>query len=61
MKDKKKNKSISRREFMGAAAAVAAFTFVPKHVYCDGANMKVTNLPEANKYIHSEYREGWTL
>jgi len=30
-------------------------------LYYDGPNMKVTNLPEANKYIHSEYREGWTL
>jgi hypothetical protein len=27
----------------------------------DGANMKVTNLPEANDNIHYEYREGWTL
>jgi len=30
-------------------------------LYYDGPNMKVTNLPEANKYIHCEYREGWTL
>ena len=27
----------------------------------DGANMKITNLPEANQYLHREYREGWTL
>jgi hypothetical protein len=27
----------------------------------DGANMKVTNLPEANDYLHREYRKGWTL
>ena len=27
----------------------------------DGANMKVTNIPEANKYIHREYRQGWEL
>jgi len=32
MKDEKKNKSISRRDFMGAAAAVAAFTVVPREV-----------------------------
>jgi len=25
----------------------------------DGKNMKVTNLPEANQYVHKEYREGW--
>lgn len=30
-------------------------------LYYDGPNMKVTNLPEANKYIRNEYREGWTL
>ena len=32
MKDKKKNKSISRRQFMGGAAAAMAFTIVPSHV-----------------------------
>ena len=30
-------------------------------LHYDGLNMKVTNLPEANKYIHNEYREGWSL
>jgi predicted dehydrogenase len=30
-------------------------------LHYDGPNMKVTNLPEANKYIGSKYREGWTL
>ncbi len=30
-------------------------------LHVDGPNMKVTNLPEANRYIRSEYREGWTL
>jgi len=30
-------------------------------LHYDGPNMKVTNLPEANKYIRSEYREGWSL
>jgi len=30
-------------------------------LYYDGPNMKITNLPEANKYIRSEYRGGWTL
>jgi len=27
----------------------------------DGPNMKVTNMPEANKFLRREYREGWTL
>lgn len=27
----------------------------------DGANMKVTNNPEANKYVKQEYRQGWQL
>ncbi len=28
---------------------------------CDGPNMKITNLPEANRYIRDEYRDGWML
>lgn len=32
------------------------------HKLCwDSANMKVTNIPEANKFIHYEYRKGWNL
>jgi len=27
----------------------------------DSANMKVTNLPEANQYLGREYRKGWEL
>jgi len=27
----------------------------------DGTNMKITNLPEANEFLHTEYRSGWTL
>ena len=27
----------------------------------DGQNMKVTNVPEANRYLHTKYRDGWTL
>ncbi len=27
----------------------------------DGANLNVTNVPEANAFIHREYRKGWTL
>jgi predicted dehydrogenase len=27
----------------------------------DGPNMKITNVPEANKFLRRDYREGWTL
>jgi predicted dehydrogenase len=27
----------------------------------DGPNMKITNFPEANQYLRSEYRNGWRL
>lgn len=30
-------------------------------LYWDGPNMKVTNVPEANEYIHRQYRQGWSL
>ena len=27
----------------------------------DAANMKITNNPDANKYVQTEYRQGWSL
>ena len=32
-----------------------------RRIEWDAKNMKVTNIPEANKYVRREYREGWTL
>lgn len=32
-----------------------------KKVEYDSANMKITNVPEANKYLVREYRSGWEL
>jgi predicted dehydrogenase len=32
-----------------------------KKIEWDGPNLKVKNVPEANKYLHREYRKGWTL
>jgi len=32
-----------------------------KKLYWDGPNLKVTNLPQANEYLHRPYRRGWTL
>ncbi|MBA7474620.1 Inositol 2-dehydrogenase/D-chiro-inositol 3-dehydrogenase [subsurface metagenome] len=34
---------------------------VDARIEWDKDDMKVTNLPEANKYIRTKYREGWTL
>jgi predicted dehydrogenase len=32
-----------------------------RRIEWDGANMKVTNRPEADQYLRREYRKGWTL
>jgi predicted dehydrogenase len=32
-----------------------------KRVEWDAANLKVTNSPEAQQFVHKEYRKGWTL
>jgi hypothetical protein len=32
-----------------------------RKIYWDSQNMRVTNIPDANKYIRRDYREGWTL
>ena len=34
---------------------------VDARIEWDSDNMKVTNLPQANKYIRTLYRKGWTL
>jgi len=34
---------------------------VDARIEWDAENMKVTNLPEANKYVRIQYREGWSL
>jgi len=34
---------------------------VDARIEWDPGNMKVTNMPEANKYIRTSYREGWSL
>jgi predicted dehydrogenase len=38
-----------------------AMRFPGKRLKWDGPGMKCTNLPEANEYIHRQYRDGWTL
>ena len=32
-----------------------------KKIEWDAANLKVTNSPEAQQFVHKEYRKGWTL
>jgi predicted dehydrogenase len=32
-----------------------------KKIEWDGPKLKVVNVPEANQYLHREYRKGWTL
>jgi len=32
-----------------------------KKIMYDAENMKITNIPEANKYLYREYRKGWEL
>ncbi len=38
-----------------------AIRFPGQRLDWDGQNMKCTNVPEANEYVHRKYREGWTL
>ncbi len=34
---------------------------VGRKIDYDHENMKITNLPEVNKYLYREYRKGWEL
>jgi hypothetical protein len=52
-------------EYSGLLTEVCLLGNVAKRVDAriewEGDNMKVTNLPEANKYIRTQYRDGWSL
>jgi hypothetical protein len=48
--------SVSETILLGGVALRAG-----KKVEYDTVNMKITNLPEANKYLVREYRKGWEL
>ncbi|MGD2094034.1 MAG: Gfo/Idh/MocA family oxidoreductase [Phycisphaerales bacterium] len=41
---------------LGNVAAMAG-----KKLYWNGPNFKITNIPDANKHLKREYREGWKL
>jgi len=47
---------LSETILLGNVAARAG-----KKLFWDGPNFKVTNMPEADKYLRRKYREGWTL
>jgi len=32
-----------------------------KRIYYDGETGRITNVPDANQYLHREYRKGWSL
>jgi hypothetical protein len=34
---------------------------VDRHIVWDAENLKITNFPDANRYVRTEYREGWEL
>ncbi|MHC4431402.1 MAG: gfo/Idh/MocA family oxidoreductase, partial [Planctomycetota bacterium] len=34
---------------------------LPKKLLWDGPNMRFTNAESANRYLHRDYRKGWTL
>ena len=40
---------------------LAQYAGVGKKVAWDGPNMKVTNLPELNRFLKREYRQGWEV
>ena len=44
-----------------ALAGVLALRAPGNRLEWDSANLKVTNAPELNPYVHVEYRKGWTL
>jgi hypothetical protein len=41
--------------------SAAALMRAGKKLFWDGPNMKVTNDEAANKFLHREYRSGWSL
>ena len=62
-----KSGSPSAGNFLNARAISEAINLgavalrVGKRIIYDAENMKISNLPEANKYLSREYRKGWEL
>jgi len=68
--------SLNRHAFLAQVGSAAGFAIVPSCVLAmgnlalrfpgvllrwDTTRMCFTNLPEANKFLHRPYREGWVL
>ena len=57
----------SEADFLNAGPISEAFNLgaiacrVGKRIEWDAQNMKITNVPDANKYLYREYRKGWEL
>jgi hypothetical protein len=56
----------SNFEYAGLLTQVAllgnvALRFPEKKLLWDPENMKITNVPEANNFLHYEYRKGWSI
>lgn len=49
--------SVSRRTVLGTVCVRLGGV----KLIWDSENLKVTNVPEANKYLHYGYRQGWSL
>ena len=50
------------REAVGIAPySASALSALCMALEWDGANLKVTNCPEAEQFVRREYRSGWTL
>ena len=53
--------------FLNAAAISETFNLgvvalrAGRRIQYDAENMRITNIPEANKYLYREYRKGWEL
>jgi predicted dehydrogenase len=63
---KKGTKTRSNFDFAGSLTEAVLLGTVSvrtggKKLIWDSVNLKVTNVPEANEYLHYQYREGWTL
>ncbi len=46
---------------LGSVAIRLGGEMIGEKLHWDSANLKVTNVPQANHLLHYEYRQGWSL